>query len=125
MLFDTDVLIAVQRGHTNAASLIDKSPSRCISAFTYMEFLQGAQDKHHLVLGQSFLRDLGFKTIPLSEKIGHRAAIYIEQYALSHSMRAGDALIAATAAEYGLTLATGNAKHYRHIPGLELKILRF
>jgi len=125
VLFDTDILIAVQRGYANAASLIDKAESRFISAFTYMEFLQGAKDKRHLTLGQSFLRDLGFKTIPLSENIGHRAAIYVEQYALSHAMRVGAALIAATASEHGLTLATGNAKHYRQIPGLELKILRF
>ena len=75
MLFDTDILIAVQRGHANAASLIDRTDSRFISAFTYMEFLQGARDKRQLTLGQSFLRDLGFKTIPLSENIGHRAEL--------------------------------------------------
>jgi predicted nucleic acid-binding protein len=125
VLFDTDILIAVHRGHRNAASLINKTESRHISVFTYMEFLQGAKDKSHLTLGQAFLRDLGFETIPLSGNIGHRAAIYVEQYALSHAMRAGDAVIAATASEHGLTLATGNAKHYRQIPGLELKILRF
>ena len=125
MLFDTDILIAVQRGHGNAASLINKTDSRQISVFTYMEFLQGAKDRSHLTLGQGFLRDLGFETIPLSGNIGHRAAIYVEQYSLSHSMRAGDAVIAATASEHGLTLATGNAKHYRQIPGLELKVLRF
>ncbi len=125
MLFDTDILIAVQRGHRNAASLINRAELRHISVFTYMEFLQGAKDKSHLTLGQAFLRDLGFETIPLSGNIGHRAAIYVEQYALSHAMRAGNAVIAATASEHGLTLATGNAKHYRQIPGLELKVLRF
>jgi len=125
VLFDTDILIAVQRGHRNAASLINRAELRHISVFTYMEFLQGAKDKSHLTLGQAFLRDLGFETIPLSGNIGHRAAIYVEQYALSHAMRAGNAVIAATASEHGLTLATGNAKHYRQIPGLELKVLRF
>lgn len=125
MIFDTDILIAVQRGHRNAASLINRTETRYISVFTYMEFLQGSKDKRQLTLGQSFLRDLDFETLPLSGNIGHRAAIYVEQYALSHAMRAGDAVIAATASEHGLTLATGNAKHYRHIPGLELKVLRF
>lgn len=125
MVFDTDILIAVQRGHRNAASLINKTEARYISVFTYMEFLQGSKDKRQLSLGQAFLRDLGFETLPLSGNIGHRAAIYVEQYTLSHAMRAGDALIAATASEHGLALATGNAKHYRHIPGLELKVLRF
>jgi predicted nucleic acid-binding protein len=125
VVFDTDILIAVQRGNRNAASLINKTEARCISVFTYMEFLQGSKDKRQLSLGLAFLRDLGFETLPLSGNIGHRAAIYVEQYALSHAMRAGDALIAATASEHGLALATGNAKHYRHIPGLELKVLRF
>ena len=124
MLFDTDILIAVQRGHAKAADLINKAQSRKISVFTYMEFLQGARDRRQLILCQSFLRDLGFETLALTGNIGHRAAIYVEQYALSHCMRAGDAMIAATASEHGLTLTTGNAKHFRHIPGLELKVLK-
>ena len=125
MLFDTDILIAVQRGHAKAAVLINRAERRNISVFTYMEFLQGARDRPQLSLCQAFLRDLGFETLPFTGNIGHRAAIYVEQYALSHSMRAGDAVIAATASEHGLPLATGNAKHFRQIPGLELKVLKF
>ena len=79
MLFDTDILIAVQRGHGKAAALINRAERRNISVFTYMEFLQGARDKRQLLLCQAFLRDLGFETLQLTGNIGHRAAIYVEQ----------------------------------------------
>lgn len=125
MVFDTDIFIAVQRGSGKAADLLTKAERRCISVFTYMAFLQGSTDRKQLKLNRDFLKDLDFETLPLTENIGHRASIYIEQFSLSHSMRAGDAIIAATAAEHGLALVTGNAKHFRQIPGLELKVLRF
>ncbi len=124
MIFDTDIFIWIQRGSVKAAELVDRADRRCVSVFTYMEFLQGSKDKKQLQLNQDFLRDLDFETLPLTENIGHRASIYVEQFALSHSMRAGDAIIAATAAEHGLPLAAGNAKHYRQIPGITLKTIK-
>jgi len=50
--------------------------------------------------------------------------IFLEEYALSHGLRAGDAIVAATAAEHGLTLCTGNARHFRPIRDLQTKIFK-
>lgn len=122
MLFDTDVFIWVQRGNANAARVVDEADERYISIQTYMELLQGARDKRELKLNKDFLRDLGFVALPLTENIGLRAAVYVEQYALSSGLRAGDAIIAATAVESGLTLVTSNAKHYRLIAGMAIQL---
>ncbi len=120
MLFDTDVLIWAQRGSRPAANLIQQAEQRLISVQTAMELFQGARDKNHLRLARRFLADFGFVALPLTADIGHRALVYVEAYALSHAMRAGDALIAATAVEHGLVLATANVKHFVAVEGLVL-----
>ena len=124
MLFDTDILIWIQRGNHRAAALVEREEERCISVLTYMELLQGAREKrqHEDIL--DFLREFSFQILPLSENIGHRAAIYIEEYSLSHGLRAGDAMIAATATENGLTLCTSNIRHYRPIKELKLRVFK-
>ncbi len=124
MIFDTDVLIWVQRGNRKAARAIDESQEHYLSVLTYMELLQAAQNKKQHEYITRFLGDLGFQTLPLTENIGHRAAVYVAEYALSHGIRAADAIIAATAMENDLPLCSGNAKHYRPIQELRLKIFR-
>jgi hypothetical protein len=124
VLFDTDILIWVQRGNQKAARVIDQSPDRYVSILTYMELLQAAQNRKQHEYITSFLSDLGFQTLPLTENIGHRAAVYVAEYALSHGLRAGDAIIAATATENNLPLCSGNARHYRAIQELKLKVFR-
>jgi len=124
VLFDTDILIWIQRGSHRAAGLVEKEEERCISVLTYMELLQGASEKrqHEHIL--DFLSEYSFRILPLSENIGHRAAIYIEEYSLSHGLRAGDAIIAATATDHNLTLCTSNVRHYRPIKELKLKVFK-
>ena len=60
----------------------------------------------------------------ISANIGHRATVYVEEYSLSRGLRAGDALIAATATENNMTLCSSNAKHFRPIKDLKLKVCR-
>ena len=124
MIFDTDVLIWVQRGNLKAARLIDSTPRRYISVQTSMELLQCAKDKAQQRIVKRFLSDFSFVVLPLTENIGHRALVYVEEYGLSSGMRAGDAIIAATATENGLPLCSGNAKHFRSVKELELKIFK-
>lgn len=124
MLFDTDIFIWIQRGNQKAAHLVEKDHERCLSVQSYMELLQSAENKQQHETSKSFLKDFGFQIVPFTENIGHRAAVYIEEYTLSHGLRAGDAIIAATAAENNLVLCTSNAKHFKPIRDLKLHILK-
>ncbi len=124
MLFDTDILIWLFRGNEKAAHLVDNDSTRAISIVSYMELLQGARSRNEMLLIKSFLKEFNFSTIPLTENIGHRAAIYIEEFALQVALSPADALIAASAVEINLTLSTGNKKHFSIIPDLNLKVFR-
>lgn len=119
MLFDTDVLIWVLRGDRQAAACVDGCKDRFISIVSLMELLQGARDRQEVRLIKDFLRDFGFRTVPLSENIGHRAVIYVEQYALRSGLRVADALVAATSVESDVPLLSGDSRHYRAIAGLD------
>lgn len=124
MIFDSDVMIWAIRGNAEAAKTIDSADSAFISVATYMELIQGAKNKEDLKWIKAFLNDLRISIIPLSENIGHRACIYLEEYALKTGMKLPDALIAATAAENTMILCTGNYKDFKEIKDLEVKVFR-
>ena len=124
MIFDTDVVIWVFRGHEGAAKLVESINDRQISIVTYMEFIQGARNRQELKKIKDFLTDNAFQTLPLTENIGHRASVYMEEYTLKTALYLADALIAATAIEHHIILCTANIKHYREINELNLKIFR-
>ena len=124
MIFDTDILIWVQRGNHKAAKLINKTEDRFLSIYSLLELLQSAKNKNQNRRINDFLTTFGFTILPLSENIGHRASVYIEEYSLSRGHQAGDAIIAATAVENNMTLVSGNAKHFRPIKELKLKTFK-
>ena len=122
MLFDTDVLIWIHRGNRRAAALVNGTLERFVSVQTVLELVQGAASKEHVRSAKSFLAEFAFSVLPLTENIGHRATVYMEEYALSSGLRAGDSLIAATAVENDVVLSSGNRKHFRPIRELQLKV---
>jgi predicted nucleic acid-binding protein len=121
MLVDTDILIWYMRGHEGAARLVESLPSFCISAVTYMELVQGMRDRRELAALRSALRSWRASVLPVTEAVSGRAVAYVEAHFLSHSLRLADALVAATAVENGLELATANRKHYHAVRELTLR----
>ncbi|MEI6634318.1 MAG: PIN domain-containing protein [Chlamydiota bacterium] len=124
MIFDTDIFIWIQRGNKKAAALIERERERLLSLLTYLELMQCAENREQHEFTKRFLKVFAFQTLPLTENIGHRAAVYIEEYSLSHGLRAGDAIIAATAAEHGIALCTSNSKHFKPIKDLRVVIFK-
>jgi len=58
--------------------------------------------------------------LPVSEGISSQFILLMETYSLSHKLSIPDALIAATAIEYGLPLYTLNVRDFRFIQNLQL-----
>lgn len=59
--------------------------------------------------------------LPITAAISERAAGLVEIHCLGDGLLLADALIAATAIEHALTLASANTKHFRPIQGLDLQ----
>ena len=124
MIFDTDIFIWAQRGNEKAAALMQKTQEKYLSIQTYMELLQCAENKIQHKHVKDFLSSFGFIVLPLTENIGHRASIYVEEYTLSSSIRSGDAIVAATAVENNMILSSSNTKQFKVIKDLKLKIFK-
>ena len=120
MIVDTDVLIWYMRGNARAQRVIDDLGRFEISAVTYMEVLQGIRNQGELRTFKRFLVERGIACISIDPSISDRALYLMERYALSHAMKMGDALIAATADIRGETLLTGNVADYRMLSGIRL-----
>lgn len=124
MVFDTDVVIWVLRGDAKAARTVDTETERAISIVTYMELIQGARNRQEARQIKAFLKEAEFQVLPLSDGIGHRASIYVEEYGLGTAIGVADALIAATVVELGERLCTANHRHYAPLKELETKVFR-
>jgi predicted nucleic acid-binding protein len=121
LIIDTDVLIWHLRGDEKAKAIIYQSVPFSISVVTYIELIQGMRDKKEMNKLIKQLAKWNVDIIQINHDISTRAMIYVEQYHHSSSMELADALIAATCVNNSELLITGNEKHYKNIPNIQIK----
>ncbi|GHV82792.1 ribonuclease VapC [Spirochaetia bacterium] len=121
MLMDSDVLIWYIRGNKNAQIAIHNNIPFKISVVNYMEVIQGMKDKNELKSFQKYLKKWSVEIIQINESLSTRAMFLVEDYFLSHSLELGDAIIASTVLENQEILLTGNDKHYKFIPNMQIQ----
>ena len=118
MLFDTCVVIDVLRQHKAAmAYLAAVSTLPFVSVVTVAELYAGARgirDERNIgnLLGSA-------RILPVTPDIARRAGEWLRHYRGSHGIDDFDAIIAATAEQHGLKLATLNLKHFPMFPKLK------
>jgi predicted nucleic acid-binding protein len=121
MRVDTDVLIWHLRGYPQATRRLDELGALTLSAVSHLEVLQGMRNKAELLAVQKMLQRRAAILLPVSEAITQRAIELMEALTLSHGLQMGDALIAATALDRGLTVLTGNVKHFSAVQDLKVE----
>jgi len=118
---DTDILIDIGRGDSDAISCLQRIAQQtalAISAVTQMELIVGCRNKAELHSLEQFL--LRFHILKLTDQITDRAVALLQQYRLSHGLLIADALIAATALEHSTPFITKNQRDFRFISGINL-----
>lgn len=111
LLVDTDVLIEYLRGHERAIDYLEGlEADLSVSVVSVAELfagVRGDEEEHGL---QQFL--LAFTVLPVTETVARTGGFYRREYRPSHGTGLADALIAATAAEHGFSLATFNWRYF-------------
>ncbi|HEV7645722.1 MAG TPA: PIN domain-containing protein [Pyrinomonadaceae bacterium] len=117
-LIDTNVLSKIFYGNVEVKTFL-ASLKIGIDTIVYIECIQGSISNSDKNLIKRSLQSLKF--YPLNDQIAQTAIELIDKYSNSRGLFLADAMIAATAIEYGLTLITFNVDDFKFIK--ELKIL--
>ena len=121
VLVDTDILIDVANGITIAIERLQSEAENsrlAISVVTQMELIVGCRNKSELQHLKTFLQN--YELILVNEIVSAKAVELIASYRLSHGLLIPDALIAATAITFNISLLSKNQKDYRFIPEISL-----
>ncbi len=115
MLLDTNIIIYACKPEGLALSAWTSHPHAAVASVIWVEALgyRSIQSAEEMAI-RGVLAQL--MTYPLDDEVIQRAISLRQQ----KSMKLGDAIIAATALEYGVPLVTRNEGDFRHVPGLTL-----
>lgn len=112
-LLDSDVIIEWLRGTPRVVQWLGVCDAAgdflACTPVTVAEIYAGLRPHDDFVVGD-LLRVL--HCVDLTARIGHKAGRYRQAFGRSHGVEIADALIAAAAHVYGLTLCSLNLRHY-------------
>ena len=120
-LLDTNILVDVTRGSVEAANYLDSFGGVCLlSSITALELVADARSQHEV--NDLNVMISAHEQVALTPDIARRAYYLMKTHAKSAGLQTLDSLIAASALEDGLTLATKNRKHFQMIRDLKLEV---
>ena len=111
-LLDTSILVDILRGYKPTRDWVDSIPptDRFVSVITAAELLAGCRNQTEQ---RAVERELAlYAMLWLDEGASQAALEWYRRFHLSHGIGFLDCLIAATAVQRGLRLATLNLKHF-------------
>ena len=114
VLVDSDILIEVARGRDESIlarwkEMAESDSMLLCSPVTVAELWHGARPAEHKLLTALFA---SIVCVPIDAETGRTAGDFLRQYAKSHHVELGDALIAAAASIHKVPLWTRNRRHY-------------
>lgn len=127
MILDADVIIRGEKGVFDLKAWLGKRPDALfqVAAITVAELWHGveraaaAHRRRRLEYLQGILAPLPI--IPYTEQTAYiHARLWAELEAAGKMIGAHDLIVAATALECGVEVATFNERHFRIIPGLQV-----
>ena len=111
LLLDTDVIVDYLRGREDAAAFLEaRSETLLVSAVTVAELFAGVREGDERTALNAFLG--AFEIVAIDRDIAEQGGLYRRKFGRSHGTGLADALIAASAAGRGASLATLNGKHF-------------
>jgi predicted nucleic acid-binding protein len=120
ILTDTCVLIEYFKKNPDTIKRISEvgEENIVLNSIIVMELISGARDKIELNSLKKRLND--FRILDINQSVMDDAGSLLESFYLSNGLKIPDAIIAATARHYGISLFTFNEKDFKFILGIKL-----